>query len=183
MKNLLLFLLFIPMLSFGQELPYKDGDIIYELTVRNDSLSKNDIYLKTQNFLNKTLKEGSVYIQSDDFDSGNIIARGVTSFNDKNKNWVKFEFGLAVWSRFKMSFDITDNQSTFRIYDIEIVKKNGLDEMSKKLKDDAAEGKMYLSGLKDGKLKTKRQKEFINKADEINDIFYTVLALYKREIE
>lgn len=182
-KIVLFFFMLIPFLGISQELPYKDGDIVYELTVYNDSLSKDSIYSRTQDFLNNTLKKGSVYIQSNDFATGNIIARGVTSFNEKNKSWIKYEFGLGVWSRFKMSFDVSDNAATIKIFDIEIVKKNGIEEISKKLIDDAAEGKQYLSGLKEGKLKTKRQKEFQNNAEEINNTFYTVLALYKRQIQ
>lgn len=180
MKIIFFILLFIPLLGVAQELPYKDGDIVYELAVQNSSLTKEEIFDRTIDFVQSTLKKGSVFIQTQDLGNGTILTIGKTAFNEKDRSWVKYELGFAVWSRFKMDFDISDGRSVIRVYGIEISKSSGAEEHYRKLTDDAAEGKLYLSRIKDGKLKTKRQKEFEEKAEDINDTFYTVLALYKR---
>ncbi|MDM1049506.1 DUF4468 domain-containing protein [Sphingobacterium hotanense] len=182
MKHLLFILFLIPFFSVCQELPYKDGDIVYELSLENNHLSKEEIFNRTIDFVENTLKKGSVFIQTQDLVDGTILTIGKTAFNERNRSWVKYEFGFAVWSRFKMDFDISDGRSVIRIYSIEISKSSGAEEHYRKLTDDAAEGKLYLSRIKDGKLKNKRQKEFEQKAEDINNTFYTVLALYKRAI-
>ncbi len=182
MKNLLLIILFLPFFAFAQDLPYKDGDVIYELTVEKSNLSKEEIFNRTIDFVENTLKKGSVFIQSKDLSSGSILTIGKTAFSEKNRSWVKYEFGFAVWSRFKMNFNISDGKSVVRIFNIEISKSSGAEEKYRKLTDDAAEGKLYLSRIKDGKLKRKREQEFEKKAEEINNTFYTVLALYKRSL-
>lgn len=182
MKVIAFILLLMPLLGVAQELPYKDGDIVYQLSIENSQLSKEEIFNRTIDFVENTLKKGSVFIQTQDLASGTILTIGKTAFNEKNRSWVKYEFGFAVWSRFKMDFDISDGRSVIRIYNIEISKSSGAEEHYRKLTDDAAEGKLYLSRIKDGKLKNKRQREFEEKAEDINNTFYTVLALYKRVI-
>ena len=62
MKKLLLIFLFIPVFALCQELPYKDGDIVYELTVQNNDLSKKEIFSRTTDFVKQTLKKGSVFV-------------------------------------------------------------------------------------------------------------------------
>ena len=82
-----------------------------------------------------------------------------------------------------MEFQIADNSSTVRIYEIELSKSTGTEQVYRKLIDDAAEGKLHISGLKEGKLKEKSKLEFKNKAEDINNTLYTVLSLYKRSLK
>lgn len=170
-------------LGFSQEFPTVDGDIVYELKVENDDLSKSQIFDRTLYFLNNSLNKGSVFVQNSSLDRGIILARGTTAVDKNGKSQFKYEFGLSIRTRFKMEFLVEDGFGKIKIYDIDLLKSNGTSDTSTKLTDDVAEGKQYLSKLKDGKLKRKTETEFAKKADEINTIFYTVLALYKRTIE
>ena len=57
----LLAYLVIGKVSTSQELPYKDGDIVYEITVVNRNLSKNDLFDNTLSFLDNTFNKKSVF--------------------------------------------------------------------------------------------------------------------------
>ena len=114
--------------------------------------------------------------------NGLILTRGTTAFNEKSKSPIKFEFGISTWSKFKMDFNMEDGRSTIKIYEITLVKTDGIEEKYYKLADDAADGKRAINGVKPGKARDKMQKEFNRKSEEINNTFYTVLALYKRAI-
>ena len=85
--------------------------------------------------------------------------------------------------RFKIDFKIDSTSSTVSIYNIDIVKAGNYGDVVSKLTDDAGNGKMVIENIKEGKVKTKEENLYKKKVDEVNEIFYTILALYKRAIE
>lgn len=184
MKPLFILLLLIYSgIVYGQEFPTVDGDVVYELKVENDQLSKQQIFDRTLYFLNNKLNKGSVFVQNSNFDKGVILSRGTTAVDKKGKSQFMYELGLSVRTAFKMEFLVEDGVGKVMIYDIDLIMPKGTGFASAKLTDDIAEGRQYLSSLKEGNLKRKTEKEFAKKVDEINTVFYTVMVLYKREIE
>ena len=183
MKILFALVFLIPIIVSAQELPFQRGEVVYELQITNPELSKSEIFSRTLSFLKTTLKKGSVFIQDENFEQGQILSRGTTAFNDRDKSSIRFEFGFAVWSKFQMEYIIVEGKSTIRIHDIILVKSDGVNESYRKLSEDVANGKMIIQGIKPGKARDKRQRDFDRKAEEINNTFYTLIALYKREIE
>lgn len=179
----LLAYLVIGKVSTSQELPYKDGEIVYEITVVNRNLSKNDLFDNTLSFLDNTFNKKSVFIQSKDLNSGQILAIGLTDFKNKSKSRIKYDLGMIRRFRFKIDFKIDSTSSTVSIYNIDIVKAGNYGDVVSKLTDDAGNGKMVIENIKEGKVKTKEENLYKKKVDEVNEIFYTILALYKRAIE
>lgn len=184
MKNLfLLTLLLFAKLGFAQELPYKNGEIVYELSIANGRFSKNEMFESTLSFLKNTFNKKNVFIQSEDLSSGSILAVGITDFKNKSKNRIKYDLGLVRRLKFKIDFKIDSSSSSISIHNIDIIKAGNYGEVIAKLTEDAAQGKMVIENLKDGKLKIKEENLYKKKVDEVNEIFYTILALYKRSIE
>lgn len=185
MRNIIITILLILSTIYGysQELPYKDGAIVYEARILNGSLTKNEMFESTMSFLKNTFNRKNVFIQSDNLVNGTILAIGITDFKNKSKSRIKYDLGMVRRLKFKIDFKIDSASSLVSIHSIDIIKAGNYGDVVASLTEDAANGKMVIENLKDGKLKKKDEELYKKKVDEVNDIFYTIIALYKRAIQ
>lgn len=132
MKKLILLLLLLPAAAFAQvydystDLPIKDGAIVYEKTVDGLDLKKDKLYSISKKWIADNFVSAKSVIQSEDYNTGQIIAKGVS--NIPNKPTLLALLGDQKY-KYSVQFDTKDGKYRMRIYDIAIhVNVNGYQE-------------------------------------------------------
>lgn len=113
MKKLIIcFILVIAIRGFGQDLPTKDGKILYE-TVDSCGADKDKLYTVARTFFVNAFHNANYVIQMDDKESGTIIGKGNYD--------MRVKAGLVA-SRFNVKFTlhvtVRDNKYRVQVYDI-----------------------------------------------------------------
>lgn len=183
MKNILLLLLTIPILCVSQDLPQVDGKVVYSIDVYNDNSDKMEMYSKCKSFISDVLKPENVILHTENFESGQIIGKGVSAFSNYAKKGFTWASGAATRPTFTLQFDVYDNKVTFTIKEIVLAKLNVMDEVLRPIEYDMTLEKRKIQSLKEGRLKDRRLKRYQENADMINDHFYSLLVLFKKHVE
>jgi len=134
MKKLIFLFLLFPALAFAQDydyksdLPIKDGSIVYEKTVDGLDLKKDKLYAVSKKWIADNFSNAKSVIQSEDVNSGQIIAKGIS--NIPNKPALLALLGDQKY-KYTVQFDTKDGKYRMRIYDIAIhVDVNGYQQDS-----------------------------------------------------
>lgn len=175
MKNilLLLFLISTSTLAVCQDYPIEDGRIVYELIVKNENASKEDLFAASKRFIANTFTSASAVIQVEDAATGEIIGKGRSAFTIPTKGM----FGYGYNYKFTIQLNSKDGRGRIRIYDISDYKKSSIGELDTPLEEFDIAQKMRAGD------KPKRIKSYNELKNHINEHFLTFLVLYKREIE
>jgi hypothetical protein len=93
------------------ELPTKNGIVIYEIIDSSITASKSQLYDRARIWFANAFKDSKEVIQLDDRESGSIIGKGL----------FKFMPGLTPYiCKFSARVDCKDNKYRFQVYDIVI---------------------------------------------------------------
>jgi|ERR1035437_1440900 hypothetical protein len=113
-----LLILFTPFFTYAQQdtviLPLKNGNIIYEKIV-SDSLSKKENYDNSKRAFVNIFKSAKDVIQMDDKENGEIIGKGITTYNWRisfeDKQHPIDSFSQAI----KFTIDVTSKDNKYRV--------------------------------------------------------------------
>jgi hypothetical protein len=96
--------------SFCQnELPAKDGIVLYEIIDSSITASKSQLYDRAKIWFTNAFKDSKEVIQLDDKESGTIIGKGL----------FRFKPGLTPYiCNFSARIDCKDNRYRFQVYNI-----------------------------------------------------------------
>jgi len=179
---LLLLITNTPLFILSQELPQVDGKVVYNYQTTKEGVDKTALYAMAERFLEDVIKKENVVIQSSNPDSGQLIAKGISAFTNHAKKGWTWTVGIATRPQFVMQFDIKDEFASLTIKNIMLSTLYVDEEIYLPIEDDMVREKRKIQSLK-GKLKEKRTKEYNKNADMINDHFYSILVLFKRELD
>ncbi|MFN4085386.1 MAG: DUF4468 domain-containing protein [Spirosomataceae bacterium] len=111
----------LPNLLFGQRhFPRKDGKIVYEKVDSLKGFSKEKLYGFSKKWFADTFKNSKAVIQTEDFETGQIIGKGETYIvnPELEAKGIIFLDILSGSYRFTIQIDIKDEKYRIRIYDI-----------------------------------------------------------------
>lgn len=111
----------LPNLLFGQShFPRKDGKIVYEKVDSLKGFSKEKLYGFSKKWFADTFKNSKAVIQTEDFETGQIIGKGETYILSPEVEVKGIVFSDVVSGdyRFSVQLDIKDEKYRIRIYDI-----------------------------------------------------------------
>lgn len=111
----LLLLLLLPAFCFGQDqLPTKDGKVIFEELDSVPGIAKADLYARSKVWVTHIFKNSKDVIQLDDKDAGQIIGKGNFDYQ-----YVVIGPPGATWTcDFTLQIDCRDNKARIRIYEL-----------------------------------------------------------------
>lgn len=111
MKKILLILLMTPIFSYCQELPTKDGKILYEIVDSTVKGTGGEIYDRAKVWFVEAFKSANAVIQLDDKENSTIIGKGYFSFTH---NLQPYE----VW--FTAKINVKDNRYRAQLYSVNV---------------------------------------------------------------
>jgi hypothetical protein len=160
--------------NYSEDLPIKDGKIIFEKVVDGISVNKSMLYATAKKWMADKLKNFGPVIQSEDITTGQIIGKGYVDINRDSK--VLFVVGASPIYKFSVQVDLRDGKYRARIYDIILnVQTAGVDETNLELNTAIAKSEPVT-----GKNKIERAKVT---AKEINTIFTSLLDSFNESIK
>jgi len=177
MKNLLLLLIIFPAFIYGQaikltdNLPMKDGKIVYEKTFENLGKAKIDLFGYSKKWMADTFQSANSVIQSEDLNTGQIIGKGIVESTPIGMASVLGSKGYL----FSVQLDLKENKARIRIYNIQMLIKTGGYETKLILDNEYKNAKPIT-----GKGKIERAQ---NQVDTMNKIFESLIESYSNSIE
>lgn len=185
MKTLIaiIVILCISMIAKSQDLPMEGGKVIYKYDVIASGKSKQDLYKISKDFINDVLVKNGFVFQDDNSDTGVILGRGISAFTKKDSKGFMWSVGKANRPKFNISFSANDGYSVIQIDNIKMYRMIDEVEISKPIEEDMMEEKEAIQNFTVNKYKGDRIKRYEDKADMINNHFYSIIALYKRFVD
>lgn len=110
-----LFILLLPIFSFSQVLPMKDGKVVYEQTDSMPGLSKSDLFNKAKMWLVNSFPSREKNIIALNEDSGYILSYGTTPFNFIVGN---YNMSVSGFSYYKVEVYCKPGKIRIRFFDI-----------------------------------------------------------------
>ncbi|RZJ64120.1 MAG: DUF4468 domain-containing protein [Flavobacterium sp.] len=160
--------------NYSEDLPIKDGKLIFEKVVEGISVNKATLYAAAKKWMADKLKNFGPVIQSEDITTGQIIGKGYVDINRDSK--LLFVLGASPIYKFSVQADLRDGKYRARIYDIILnVQTAGDDESNVELNSAMAK-----SDPVTGRNKIERAKVT---AKEINTIFTSLLDSFNESIK
>jgi hypothetical protein len=176
-------LLMLANVSLSQDLPFVDGKVIYDVELSFPGLSKQQIFEKSKLFVDEVLAKHHFIIKNTNNESGEIFTSGVTALSEKDRKGFVWDIGEANRLKFNYNIKVSDNSSKVIIDNISIIKLDVSKEIYKPFEDDVMEEKRAIQSFKEGKFKKGREKRYSTIANNVNNTFYSMIAIYKRYIE
>ncbi|MDM1049507.1 DUF4468 domain-containing protein [Sphingobacterium hotanense] len=120
MKNLFIFLVFIPFFSVAQDLPIVDDKIVYEKIIDAPGMSKSELYAASKRFVANAVRSAKSVIQTEDEGTGLIICKGNVTLQHARSRMALIVPGRPVGGTkyFTMQFESKEGRCRVRIYDI-----------------------------------------------------------------
>lgn len=119
MKRIIVYLLFIPLPAFGQELPYnQEGSVVYERIFDFDNMDKDIIHQFSRKWIDDIFDQSSEVIQSDNQKAGEIVGVGYSESNLKHS--IRLSIIPNEYIRYKFTISSRDNKARVRFYSVEL---------------------------------------------------------------
>lgn len=176
MKSIIsVFLIFIYTNVFCQEIPYKDGKIVYESIFEFTGQSKESLHSFSRIAIADAFVNANYVVQADDDSAGVIVGKGTTEYIRDFKNFLK----LPRRFKFSIRIDSKDGRVRIRIYDIVYIDQLTNPRVNKEIPFELLEAN---ERSRIGK-SNKRLESYKEKSDSYNDHFYSIIVFIKRGIE
>ncbi|WP_316799631.1 DUF4468 domain-containing protein [Pedobacter frigidisoli] len=117
-----LFLILISTSSYGQsyqyqqDLPIKNGKLLYEKIVEGMDVKKPLLYASAKKWMADKLKNTGPVLQSEDINTGQLIGKAFLDVQNRSSLVSSLE-GYPIY-KFSVQFDVRDGKYRMRIYDI-----------------------------------------------------------------
>jgi len=123
MKRIIVcFLIFISIKSFGQDVPFVDGKVMYSIDLPFSNIDRGELFEKSIDFVNDVLVKHNFIVKTSNHDLGEIMTSGLTALSDRDKNGFMWDIGEANRLRFDYNIKVYDGLSKVTISNIRIVK-------------------------------------------------------------
>lgn len=160
--------------SYSEDLPIREGKVVFEKVVEGISVDKSTLYATAKKWMADKLKNFGPVIQSEDITTGQIIGKGYVDINRDSK--VLFITGGSPIYKFSVQVDLRDGKYRARIYDLILnVQMADNDETNVDLNTAVAKSEPIT-----GKNKIERAKAT---AKELNTIFQGLLDSFNESIK